>query len=151
MSAVRRDIVRDAAGHDRIHHQPVTETGVGGPQHALAQDAGLRVHHRERRIVADRADVAEMIGQPLEFRHQRAQVDRARRRLYLQRRFGGVREGEGIGDRAVAGGAAGELCRVVERRAGHQRLDALVHIAEPLLQSHDMLAIGGEAEMARAR
>ena len=40
------------------------------------------------------------------------------------------------------------LRRVVERRAGHQRLDALVHIAEPLLEPHHVLAVGGEAEMA---
>ena len=32
-------------------------------------------------------------------------------------------------------------------RARHQRLDALVHVAEPLLQPHHVLAIGGEAEM----
>ena len=69
---------------------------------------------RERGVVADGADVAEMIGEPLELRHQRAQVDRARRRRNLQRGLGGLREGEGISDRAVAGGAAGELRRVVE-------------------------------------
>ena len=31
----------------------------------------------------------------------------------------------------------------------HQRLDALVHITEPLLQPHDMFAIGGETKMPR--
>ena len=31
----------------------------------------------------------------------------------------------------------------------HQGLDALVHIAEPLLEPHHRLAIGGEAEMSR--
>ena len=38
--------------------------------------------------------------------------------------------------------------RLLERRAGHQAVDALVHIAQPLLQPHDGLAVGGEAEMA---
>ena len=38
--------------------------------------------------------------------------------------------------------------RALERRARHQRLDALVDVAEPLLQAHHRLAIGGEAEMA---
>ena len=103
---------------------------------------------RKRGVVADGADVAEMIGQALELGHQRAQIDRARRDLHLQRGFRGLREGKGIGHRAVAGGAPGQLRRVVERGAGAQLLDALVHIAEPLLQPHDMFAIGGETEMS---
>ena len=40
--------------------------------------AAMGVHQREGGIVADRADVAEMIGEPLQFRQQRAQPDRAR-------------------------------------------------------------------------
>ena len=41
------------------------------------------------------------------------------------------------------------LAAALERRAGHQRLDALVHIAQPLFEPHHRLAIRGEAEMAR--
>ena len=37
----------------------------------------------------------------------------------------------------------------LERRARHQRLDALVDVAEALLEPHHRLAVGGEAEMAR--
>ena len=69
------------------------------------------MHQRERGVVADGADVAEMIGEPLELGHQRAQIDGARRHLHLQRGLDGLREGKRIGDRAVAGGAAGELAR----------------------------------------
>ena len=65
-----------------------------------------------------------------------------------ERGLDGAGEGERIGDRAVAGGAAGEPRGLVEVGARHQRLDALVHIAEALLQPHHRLAIGGEAEMA---
>ena len=125
----------------------MAEAGVRGAQHALTQNAGLRVHDRERRIVADGADVAEMIGQPFELRHQRPQIERARRRRHVQRGLGRLRESERIGDRAVAGSARGQLRRAVEARARHQRLDAFVHIAEPLLQPYHVLAIGGEAEM----
>ena len=147
--AVGGDVAGDAAGHDGIHHQPVAEAGFGRAQDSFAQDSALRMHDRERSIVADRADVAEMIGQPLQLRHQRAQVNRARRHLDLQRRLGGLREGDRIGDRAVARGAAGKACRLLQRRARHQRFDALVRIAEPLFQPHHVLAVGGEAEMAR--
>ena len=64
-----------------------------------------------------------------------------------ERRLDRAREGERIGDGAVAGGAAGELRGLVECRAAHQPVDALVDVAEPLLQPHHGLAVGGEAEM----
>ena len=83
---------------------------------SLAQDAAVGVHQRERGVVADRADVAEMVGEPLELGHQRAQPDRARRRLDAERRLDGAGEGERIGDGAVARDAAGELRRALERR-----------------------------------
>ena len=138
----------DAAGHDAVPHQPVAEGGVGGAQHALAQHAAMGVHQREGGIVADRADVAEMVGEPLEFGHQRAQPDGARRhvdvRAPLRRR---ARKRESIGDGAVARGAAGECAPRVEVGAGHQPLDALVHVAEPLFEPDHGLAVGGEAEM----
>ena len=127
----------------------MAEAGVGRAQHALAQDAALRMHEGERGVVADRADVAEMIGEPLELGHQRAQIARARRRFDVERRLDGVGEGDRIGDGAVAGGAPGKPRRLVDGRAGHQRLDALVHVAEALFEPHHGLAVGGEAEMAR--
>ena len=108
----------------------------------------MGVHQREGGVVADRADVAEVIGEALELGHQRAQPDRARRRLDAERRLDGAGEGERIGDRAVAGDAAGEPRRPVDVGAGHQTLDALVDVAEPLLEPHHGLAVGGEAEMA---
>ena len=66
-----------------------------------------------------------------------------------ERGFHRAREGEGVGNGAVARGAAGEARRLLERRAMHQCVDALVHVAQALLQPHHGLAIGGEAEMAR--
>ena len=98
----------DAAGHDAVHHQPVAEAGVGDAQHVLAQDAAVGVHEREGGVVADGADVAEVVGEALQLGHQRAQPDRARRRLDAERRLDGAGEGEGVGDGAVAGDAAGE-------------------------------------------
>ena len=79
--AVGREIGGDAARHDPIHHQPMAEAGGGGAQHVLAQDAAMGMHERKRRVVADGADIAEMIGQPFELRHQRPQIARARRRF----------------------------------------------------------------------
>ena len=109
----------------------------------------MGVHQRERGVVADRADVAEMIGDALDLGHQRPQPRRPRRRDDADRRFDGAGEGDLVGDRAVAADPAGEFRAAREIGARHQPLDALVNVAEPLLQPHDRLAAGVEAEMAR--
>ena len=90
-----------------------------------------------------------MIGDALELGHQRAQPDGALGHLDLKRGLDGLREGHPVGHSAVARDAAGELGAFVEIGAGHQPVDALMHIAEPLFEPHHRLAIGGEAEMAR--
>ena len=58
-----------AARDDAVHHQAVAERAVRRRQHALAEDAAMGVDERERRIVADRADVAQMIGDALKLGH----------------------------------------------------------------------------------
>ena len=45
----------------------------GAAQHALAQHAAMRQHDAERCIVADRAEIAEVVGDPLQLRHHAAQ------------------------------------------------------------------------------
>ena len=49
----------------------MAEGVVGGAQHEFAQGAGMGVHQRERSVVADRADIAEVIGDALDLGHQR--------------------------------------------------------------------------------
>ena len=78
----------------------MAETGGGRAQDLLAHNAALGMHERERRIVADRADVAEMVRQPFELRHQGPQIARARRRLDVQRRLDRMRKRDPIGDGA---------------------------------------------------
>ena len=85
--AVCSEISRDAARHHGIHHQPMPKARVRGPENLLAQNAAVGVHERERGIIADRPDIAEMVGEPLELRHQRAQIDRTRWNLDLHRCF----------------------------------------------------------------
>src|SRR5262245_8867095 len=140
-------LARDATGDYGVHHQAMAEAGIGGAQYSFAQDAAMRMHERERCVIADSADVTEMVAEALELGHQRTQKDRARRNLDLGRRFDGVSERERVGDRAVARGAAGQPRGRVEGCARHQPLDALVHVAEALFQPHYRLAAGGEAEV----
>ena len=107
----------------------------------------MRMHQRKRRVIADRADVADVIGEPFKFRHQRPQENRASRDFDFESGFDSVGESERIGDRAVAGDAASETHRTIERRIDHQLLNAFVGIAEPLLQADDDLSISGKAKM----
>src|SRR6185312_6435696 len=102
------EIDRYAARHDTIAHQAMTERAVRRAQHAFAEYAAMSVHQGEGGVVADRTDIAEMVGEPLKLRHQSAQPHRARRWLEFESGFGGARKGIGIGDGAVAGNAAHE-------------------------------------------
>ncbi len=51
-------------------------------------------------------------------------------------------------DRRIARDARDDAGRLVQVAVGQQAVDALVHVAEPLLQPRHDLAVGGEAEMA---
>src|SRR6185312_2164035 len=141
-------IESDAAGHDAIAHQPMAEGRIRRAQHPLAQRAAMRMHQRESRVVADGADITEMIGETLELGHQRAQPLRPRRRGDAERIFGGAGKSDCIGDRAIARDAAGELRTALEAFALHQPFDSLMHVAQAFFEPHHRLAIGGEAEMA---
>ena len=92
----------DATGHDDVPHQPVSEGAMGCAQDAFPQYAAMRVHQGKGGIVADGADVAEMVGQPLEFRDESPQPNCAIRHVKLQGRLDGLRKRIGIGDGAVA-------------------------------------------------
>src|SRR5581483_3762888 len=102
---------------------------------------------RKRRVIADGAYIAEMIGEALKLNHQRAEPNSARRNLQSERSLDSPCKGERVGDGAVARGAAGKTCALLKARASHQRLDSLMHIAEPLFEPHHRLTIGGEAKM----
>ena len=74
---------------------------------------------------------------------------RARRRLDAERRLDRAREGDAIGDRRVAADPRRRDRRARSTLAPRiRRVDALVDIAEPLLEPHDRLAAGVEAEVA---
>ena len=66
-----------------------------------------------------------------------------------KRRFDRTRKGERIGDRGIARDAARKSGRLRDRRAGHQPVNALVHIAETLFEADDGFAGGGKTEMTR--
>src|SRR5262245_64071807 len=57
-------------------------------------------------------------------------------------------EGGGVGDRAVPRSAPRQLRRSVEGCTAHEAVDALVHIAQSLLQTHHGLTVAAKAEVA---
>ena len=119
-----------------------------GAQHLFAQDGALRVHHRERSVVANRADVTQVIRDPLELGHHRAQPHRARRRVELECRLHGASEDKRIRHRAVPGHARRNSRSIVDRFVAQQLLDALVGIAEALLEPDNGFAARREAKMS---
>jgi hypothetical protein len=141
-------IAGHAARYHAIAHQPVTEAGIRHPQHAFPQNGAMGMHQRKGRIVANRADIAEMICQTLQFRHQRAQPDCPRRRHHIARGLCGLGKGQLIGYGAVAADPAREFCCAHEISATHQRFHALVRVAQPCFETDHSLAIGVKPEMA---
>lgn len=102
----------------------------------------------ERRVVADRADVAEVICKPLKFGQQHPQPDRAIWHLQLQGGLGGFRKRIGIGDGAIARYTSGELRGALDAGTSHQPFDTLVGVSQPLFQPDHGFAAGGEPEMS---
>ena len=76
-----REIVRDAARRDEVHREPVAERHEIRAQHVLLQARELREAERESAVVAEVAEVAEVVGDALALERERAQPQRARRRL----------------------------------------------------------------------
>ena len=105
-------------------------------------------HEGKGRVVANGADVAQMVGDAFELRHRAPQGVRACRNLATGRCLHRPREGQGIGDRAVSRNAAGDTASMLDRAARDETFNALVDVSETFLQANDRLAAGGEAEMA---
>ena len=107
--AVRTDSIQvdgRAARHHPVHHQPVAESGVARLKDFLAQDAAMGVDQRVGGVVADEAEVVDVVRDPLELGQERTQPVRPWRRLRAGGSLGGTGEGQGVGDGAVARDAA---------------------------------------------
>ncbi len=108
----------------------------------------MGVDQRVGGVVADEAEVAHVVGDPLELGQQRPEPMGAGRGFGAGRGLDRAGEGQREGHRAVARHAAGEARGPGEVGTLEQALDPLVDVAQPLLETGDRLAVGGEAEMA---
>jgi hypothetical protein len=142
------EIFGDAARNDCAHHQPGAEGRSSGAQSPLSQDATMGKHQRKGGVIADGADVAEMIGEALNLSHETAQRMSAGGRFDPERRLNRAGERDAVGDCRIAADASSERRAAIEALAAHERVDPFVYIAEPLLEPHDRLAGGMKPEMA---
>ena len=79
------DVARDAAGHHEVHRAAGGRTRRVGAQHVLLQPRELREAEGEAAVVAEVAEVAQVVGDPLALQRQRAQPRGARRRRRRRR------------------------------------------------------------------
>ncbi|MCY1363260.1 hypothetical protein D9M69_500150 [compost metagenome] len=66
----RRQVCRDTARHDGIHHEAVPEGLERQALPVLAQAGELRQPESQCRVVAQRAEVAQVVGHPFPFQHK---------------------------------------------------------------------------------
>ena len=71
-----REVARDAARHDVVHREPVAEQREVRAQHVLLQARELREAEREAAVVAEIAEVAQVVGDALALERERAQPQR---------------------------------------------------------------------------
>jgi hypothetical protein len=64
------DIEGDAAGHDAVHHEAVAEELLVQAQPVLLEAHELGQAEGQRGVVAQRAEVAEVVGDALALQHQ---------------------------------------------------------------------------------
>ena len=109
----------------------------------------MSMHQSKRSVVANCSDIAKVVCDALQFRHQRAQPYSAASDLDAERAFDRAGESDRIGDRAVARRPRRQSRRPIERSAGHQHLDAFVRISQPFLKANDRLAACMKTKMPR--
>src|SRR5205085_6633418 len=103
----------------------------------------------EASIVAEVAQVAEMVGDALALETNRTQHRRARWHGQIGNRFGGLGVRPRIGDGAVAGNAPGEPVRFRERKCLEALLDPLVNVREPLFETQHLFTHDLEPKVSR--
>ena len=89
-----------------------------------------------------------MVGHAFELGHDGAEMDGAGGRGEAEGGFGGMGEGEAVGDGGVARDAGGEAGGKAGGFSAHEGERAFVGVAEPGFEFQDRLATEGEAEIA---
>ncbi len=138
-----------AAGLHRVHGITRAERPRVEAQHVFLQTTELRQRKAEAAVVGNGADVAQMIGQALAFKQQRAQMKRARRRLHPGQRLAGHAIRPGIGHGAVAAQPRSQAHAIVQRHAFEALFHSLVGETQAFFQPQNFFADDGKAPLPR--
>ena len=112
-AGVRREIAARAAGHHEIHQIALARGPFGRAQQLLLEPGELRQPEGESGIVAERAEIAQMIGEALELERKRAQPRaRAPAAASPAMPFERLAVGPGEGHGGIAGDARREAMAV---------------------------------------
>ncbi len=142
-------IATHATGDHAVHHQAVAEGLQRQPLPVFAQARELGQPETQRGIVAERAEVAEVIRDPFALEQQRTQPMRPRWDRTGGRGLEGHAVGPGTGHRRVARDPARQAVRLERRQLREAAVDALVRVAQVLFEPQHLLADDREAKMPR--
>ena len=118
-------------------------------QPVLPQAGELILGEGEADVVADGADVTQVVGDTFALGGQGTQEQGASRHRGAGGPFQGHAGGPGVSHGGVAGDAARQARQGLRRASFGDLFDALVHVAQAFLQVEDGLADRLEAEMPR--
>ena len=147
--APQRQLALHPAERDRAPQEARPEEPFLDGDEAFPEHLGPAGRDREGDVGRDRADVGDVVVQPLQLEEHRPQVAGASRHLDARQPFDGVRIGQGVPDRGVAGDRLGQEQAVAPRELLEALLDALVDVEEPELQVQHRFSGHPEAEVPR--
>src|ERR1035437_4320263 len=146
---VARQIARDASGNDLVHEVAMTEQLALQAQQVLLQPPELKKAEREPDVAAEVAEIAQVVGDALEFEHDSPETERAAGRLGAAGALDCHGVGPGVSDGGITGHTPGEFGALGQGHGLEKLLYPFVRVAQALFQAQDFLAHDGEAEMPR--
>ena len=132
---------------DRAPQQPRPEQLVLQPDETLAQRLRPAGRDGERDVGRQRADIGDVVVDALELQQHHPQRAGAGGTVDAGETLDGVRVGQRVTDRRVAGDRFGEEQPVTPRQPLEALLGALVHVEQPKLQVQHGLAGDAKPEV----
>ncbi len=147
--ALDLEVHGDPARHDLIHQVAMTEQRGVVAQHLFLEYPELGETERQCDVIAQIAEIAQMIGDTFAFQQQGSHPQGAAGRCYVGNAFCRHGVGPGIGHSAVAAHTPGQFGALPQAHALETFLDTFVHVAEPFFQTQHTFADDGETEVTR--
>src|SRR6266702_3363705 len=137
-----------AGGQDPAAEQPVSGGVLVQPQQGFLDAQCVRVDDGVADVVAQGADVADVVVEAFQFQQDRAHPAGFDGYLQVQGVLNRAGVGQGVADGGVAGDAFGQRQPSVDVAVLEEFLDALMDVPEAGFEFEDGLADDGEPEVA---